>query len=251
MGGTLDVYYPENSLLHSLDPRSKIIVFFALIFILVLSPLSYKFLAYFGLLLGFMLLSKVPLSVLLKRSAVVLPFAVVIGIFLPFLPRPGLLPNDYLQLGFFKMNRPGLMLFCSISLKSWLSALTMITLTATTKFPELLKGLEKLYVSRVMILIISFMYRYIFVFLEQVQNTRKTMLSRNFGGSKIWQWKILSSLIASIFIRTYEQSERIYVAMLSRGFTGDMPIWQEMSFGQRDYGFLLAAGIFLLVLSLR
>ena len=67
MGGTLDVYYPENSLLHSLDPRSKIIVFFALIFILVLSPLSYKFLAYFGLLLGFMLLSKVPLSVLLKR----------------------------------------------------------------------------------------------------------------------------------------------------------------------------------------
>ena len=100
-------------------------------------------------------------------------------------------------------------------------------------------------------MIISFMYRYIFVFLEQVQNTRKTMLSRNFGGSKIWQWKILSSLIASIFIRTYEQSERIYVAMLSRGFAGDMPIWQEMSFGQRDYGFLLAAGIFLLVLSLR
>lgn len=247
----LEGYTNRDSVMHRLDPRVKIIAFFSFIFMVVLTPLEgdvYRFVAYFALLFGMMLFSNVPLGFIFQRSLVILPFVVFITIFLPFTPSKGLAETSYIYLWGLKLNREGILFFQEITFKAWLSALSMILLTNTTKFTDLLKGLEKLKVSRIMIIIISFMYRYIFVFIEEVKSVQRAMQSRNFGGNKLWQWKILSALLANIFLRTYEQSERVYVAMLARGFDGQIRTMDEMQVCKSDMAFLGLVAVMLIII---
>jgi len=247
----LEGYANRDSMVHRLDPRVKIITFFSFIFMVVLTPMQgdfYRFLAYFTLLFGLMLFSRVPLNFIFQRSLVILPFVVFITIFLPFSPSKGLSETSYIYLWGLKLNREGLLFFQEITFKAWLSTLSMILLTNTTKFTDLLKGMEKLKVARIMIIIISFMYRYIFVFIEEVKSVQRAMQSRNFGGNKLWQWRMLSALLASIFLRTYEQSERVYVAMLARGFDGEIRTMDEMQIARLDIAFLGLFAVMMIII---
>lgn len=248
----LDAYANLNSVVHRLDPRMKIVAFFALIFAIVLTPIESgisKFGAYFILVLTLTFFAQVPIKYVFQRSLVVLPFVVLITVFLPFMPNRGTENTVYWHLYGLSINRYGLLLFSSITIKAWLSTLSMIILTSTTKFTDLLKGLEKLKLGRIMVLIISFMYRYIFVFLEEIKNVQRAMQSRNFGGSRRWQWKVLSSLVASTFLRSYEQSERIYVAMLSRGFDGEIRTLDQMQISRIDCLFLPVVLLSILIIT--
>jgi len=246
-----DSYANINSVIHRLDPRVKILALFFFTFMVVLTPIEghiVRFAGYFALLFLLMLSSRVPLKFIFQRSLVILPFVVFITIFLPFMPNQGTGTTSYLHFAGLTINREGLLFFQGITLKAWLSTLSMILLTNTTKFTDLLKGLEKLKVARIMVLIISFMYRYIFVFLEEVKSVQRAMQARNFGGRKVWQWKMLSSLLANVFLRTYEQSERVYIAMLSRGFDGEIRTLDEMKVNKLDLGFLTMFAVAMIII---
>jgi cobalt/nickel transport system permease protein len=110
---------------------------------------------------------------------------------------------------------------------------------------DLLDAMRSLGVPRIFVLIISFMYRYLFVLADQLMRMRRARDSRNFGGNRMHQLTTLGNMIGMLFIRSYERGERIYAAMLARGFTGEIPAQPKLRFRTPDAYFSLALALLL------
>ena len=246
----IDKYAELESIIHRLDPRIKIISFFSFI-LLVISTQPTKFLnfpLYFLLIFGVILVSKVPLRFVFKRSLVVIPFVLLIAIFIPFL-KEGEIAGSYSFASLhLTVTYDGLIILFNVLSKSWLSVLSMLALASTTKFPELLKGFEKLGMPRVMVMVISFMYRYVFVLGDEVMRMKCARDARSFGGNSKWHIKTIGNIIGMMFIRTYERGERVYVAMVSRGFIGKIKILNDLHVKKQDIYFMLSFLAFLTII---
>jgi cobalt/nickel transport system permease protein len=207
------------------------------------------FALYFILVAALILLSKVPVFYVLKRSLIIMPFVVLIAIFIPFF-REGEVAGSYnIWLWQVSVTYSGLQVFWNILAKAWLSILSLILLTSTTKFSNLLKSLEQLRMPRVMVMILSFMYRYIFVLVDEVMRMRQARDSRNFGGGRLWQLRTIGNMIGTLFIRSYERGERVYAAMMARGFDGQTRTLESLSFRQLDVFFGISLGLALMLVT--
>ena len=132
----------------------------------------------------------------------------------------------------------GLMVLWNVAIKSTISVLAVILLSSTTPFPELLRGMEKMRIPHMFTTLLSFMYRYIFVLIDEMQRMRRARDSRGWKGKWIWQAKVIGHMIASLFIRSYERGERVYAAMLARGYGGEVQTLYLHQFGVMEMGFL-------------
>jgi len=132
----------------------------------------------------------------------------------------------------------------NVAIKSTVSVLAVILLSSTTPFPELLKGLEKLRVPRLLTTIMSFMYRYIFVLSDELQRMRRARDSRGWSGKWLWQAKVIGHMIAALFLRSYERGERVYAAMLARGYDGGLRTIYLYDFGAVELGFVALVTLF-------
>lgn len=121
----------------------------------------------------------------------------------------------------------GLRMFTTIAAKSWVSVQAALLLAFTTPFHELVDGLRQLRLPRIMVAIISFMYRYLAVLSEEATRMARARTSRSAdvggrgGGSIAWRARVTGAMVGSLFLRSYERSERIYAAMQARGFEGE------------------------------
>lgn len=243
----LDQYSERNSFIHRLDPRTKFIVTMAFILAVILTlPNQWEaFILYFFIISTLIVVSRVPVLYILKRSLLVLPFVIVIAISLPFF-KEDVTSGSY-NIGLLRVSAAGLQVFYTVLIKAWLSALSLILLTATTKVTELLKGLEQMRFPKIMIMILSFMYRYIFVITDEVMRMKQARNSRNFGGRHWWQIKTIGNMIGTLFIRSYEHGERVYTAMLARGYDGQSRVLDQLSFKRADG--LFGIGIVIILLA--
>jgi cobalt/nickel transport system permease protein len=109
-------------------------------------------------------------------------------------------------------------------------------LVATTPFPELLRATRVLHAPAVLAATMSFMYRYLFVLVNEAMRlqTAREARSAGPGRSLLWRARVLGGMIGSLFIRSYERSERIYAAMLARGFTGEIRTFTRLVWQPRD-----------------
>jgi len=223
-----DQYHFQESLIHRLDPRVKILLTVGFILSNAILPdgswLAFA-LAWLVLLLANEF-SGLGLGFTLKRSFVALPFALVAvsAIFSP-LGKPlaqwnlgviTLLPTD-----------SGVTRFLSILVRSWLSVQMAILLVATAQFPDLIHALEHLRLPRSLTTIIAFLYRYLFILTDEVYRLLRARQARSAGlpnlkhGSKLnWRVRVTGNMAGQLFLRSYERSDRIYNAMLSRGYAG-------------------------------
>ncbi len=222
--------------IHALDPRVKLITFIFLVILIVLTPHLYwfRFLAYFCLIFTLIFFSRLPLTFIIKRSLAILPFILIIGLFIPL--SKGKISGSY-NLGFLSINPKGLVIFLNILIKSWLSILVIILLSASTKFSLLLKGLEHLKIPAVFISLLSFIYRFASVIKDEILRMKRAKDSRNFGDSRSYQLKMIGQMIGSFFIRSYERSERIYQAMIARGFDETIKTIDPLSLKWSDLAF--------------
>ena len=250
----LDRYRQGTSLIHKLDPRLKMAATLAFVLVVTTTPpgnwVSFALPA--ALAIGAVLLARVPLAEGLKHSAVALPFVAMVAISLPFTQDGEVLwawqPFGFAQgkpLGF-AQGRPldftltitaaGLVLFGTVVLKAWLSIMASGLLVATTRFPDLLRALRSLHMPAVLTSTISFMYRYLFVLVDEAMRLQTARASRSVGGGRtvMWRARILGRMIGSLFIRSYERSERIYAAMLARGFDGELRSLTNFAWQTRD-----------------
>jgi cobalt/nickel transport system permease protein len=90
------------------------------------------------------------------------------------------------------------------------------------------------------------MYRYIFVLTDEVMRMRQARDSRNFGGGRLRQLKTIGHMIGTLFIRSYERGERIYAAMLARGFDGQIRSLHQLNFKRADAYFSAAFALVLI-----
>ncbi len=242
----LDLYREGTSPVHRLDGRAKLLVTAAFIVCASLLP-AVHWPAYLGmaaLALAAVVISEVPLRVALARSLVALPFALVAAASLPFL-RPGT-PLFTLAVGRWRATATdaGLLALGAVLARSWLSVLAAGLLTATTPFTDLLAALQGLGLPRLLAALMSFMYRYVFVLADEAERLARARTARSgvalclasagddagglpalharAGGSLAWRAHVLGGMIGNLFVRSYERSERIYQAMLARGFDGQI-----------------------------
>lgn len=236
--GLVDRYSDLDSTIHRLDPRTKVVVTLALVLAIVSTPpTSWPAFGLYAALLAVLVgLSRLPVGYVLKRSLVAEPFVLLAALFIPFV-KPGQ-PVVSLDIWMWRLSvsDSGLLLLASVLVKAWLSVLSAVVLTSTTPLPRLLQGLERLKLPRVLIMTISFMYRYVFVIVDEAMRLKRARDSRNFGGGGLRQIRTVGYMVGTLFLRSYERAERVYAAMASRGFDGQSRTLTRLSLKRADLG---------------
>ena len=232
----IDRYSRLESPVHALDPRAKSLALFALIITCVTTPPRawWAFCVYAGVVVIIATASRVPVRYLLTRILIVLPFILFVAIFIPFMHKGG---PSY-DLGLFSVSREGLLVLWGVTVKSVISISCLILLSSTTPFPDLMHGFERLHVPAFFTTVSAFMYRYLFLIVDQAQRMKRARDSRSFRGRWIWQTRTIGYMIASLFLRSHQRAERVYQAMCARGFDGTFPTPRESRMKATDYIFL-------------
>jgi cobalt/nickel transport system permease protein len=159
--------------------------------------------------------SRLPLAGLLRRAALVLPFSATFALITWWSGQP---------LG-----------ALALAEKSFLSGLAALLLIATTPLTAVLAGFETVGAPRVVLLVVQFLYRYLFVISEQVQHMRLAARSRH-GAS----FRASAGALGVLFARSWERADGIYQAMLARGFSGRFAASVRPHFHAADLAFFAA-----------
>jgi cobalt/nickel transport system permease protein len=253
----LDVHQEGDSPIHRRDARVKLVLTLAFIVAITALPAG-AWLAYLLILLavGFVLgLSRIRPSLVLKRSLVAIPFAMA-ALTLIFTREGTTVVAFELARWSVSISYEGLVAFSSILTKAWLSVLIATMLVTSTTFPDLVSAMSWLRVPKVLVSVISFMYRYIFIIADEALRLHRAREARSASpkgathGSIIWETRVLGGMIGSLFLRSYERSERIHAAMLSRGFDGAIRTMSSRELGPGDFLVIGAVLIYLLTVLL-
>lgn len=207
---------------HALDARAKVLGALVLVLGVVSTPpLRPAEFALFCALLGAVTaLSRLPVGRVLKRSLVVLPVAGTFALLAPLQQGGG----SWSVAGIAAAGSgAGWLVAWGIISKAWLSACCMLLLAATTRTPDLLQGLRRLGVPGIFVMLLAFIARYVTVLGEQLRALRIALVSRAPRVRGRTLARTMGSIIGNLFVRSYERGERVYAAMLSRGYTGELP----------------------------
>ena len=197
----LDRYSRLDSPIHRLPPALKLVSALALVLAVVLLPPSRPVLlaAVAVVLLVVAGLSRIPWPALVWRVIVLEPF--VLGVAILALFQPG-----------------GWRLFLVLVAKSTLCLLTMVLLSNTTPFADLLRVLKAWRMPALLVTTLSLMYRYLFVLVDEAQRMQRARASRTFTPRRRRAWRAMATVVSQLFIRSSERAERIYAAMCARGW---------------------------------
>jgi cobalt/nickel transport system permease protein len=202
------------------------------------------------------MLSNLGLVYSLKRSFVALPFALIAITVLFSVPGESLSTFHFFMWDL-TITDAGFLRFISIVIRSWLSVQMAIMLVATTRFPDIVHALEHLRVPSILTTIIAFLYRYLFVLADEVFRLLRARESRSAsvagtrsGGSVVWRARVAGNMAGQLFIRSYERSDRVYNAMLSRGYAGHLQTMSPHELHRVDYVTTALALILFLILQM-
>jgi cobalt/nickel transport system permease protein len=220
----LTVTERSRTLWHSLAPQTRLLV--------ALTPnAQWLTWALYGVaILWLVLMSQVPFSLLCRRMAIESTFISVALLGAVF--REG--GQVLWQWGWMKVTTTGLTILGSVTSKAFLSLLVLNMLTLSTPIPALLHALKLLRVPPLLVAILSSMYRYSTILVEEFQSMYRAALSRNLMGNASRQRALLGSMFGALFIRTYDRGERIHHAMLARGYQGLPPTQESYRIQWRD-----------------
>ena len=253
----LDTYRSRISFVHHLDTRVKLVLAALYIVATALTPDGawLAFLLMTGLLLGVVAISRLGLGFVELRALMALPFALA-AVTVVF-STPGRSLFSIRVAGWdIALTDVGLVRFASILLRSWLSVQVAVVLTASTRFPAILRAMRSLRLPNVLVSIAGFTYRYAFVIGDEALRMMRARASRSGavdargGGSVFWRARVTGAMVGSLFLRSIERSERIYCAMLARGYDGEVRALNQPILAYRDILFALPFVTALVVIQL-
>ncbi len=213
------LHFHGHSPVHRAPAHLKVLALLGFMLVVVTTPRqAYAVFALeLALLVGVIALSRVPVTYLLPRMVIELPFA-VFAVLIPFIsygPRTEVLGVS--------VSEPGLVAGTALLIKGSIGVLASLTLAATTEPHDLLRGLQRLRTPDLLVQIMGFMIRYLDVVTGELSRMLVTMRSRGCDPRSPRQWPALARAMGALFIRSYERGERVHLAMLSRGYTGRLP----------------------------
>ncbi len=216
----LDEESAIESPIRSLNPRAKFITIITVVLFIVSTPADAF--SVFGLFLALalilILISRVPIGVFLRRALVAVPFVLVALAAVPFVPEGPGITSYSLGIGSAAVTRTGVLLVTNVLCKSILSIIFLTLLISSTPFRDLLLGFRELRVPSFITDTLSFMYQYLFIIMDEVQRVAFARDARLYGNRWIWQASVIGHMIGSIFVRSFERGERIFLAMKARGY---------------------------------
>ncbi len=240
--GYMDILSNGDSYVHNIEPRAKIIITLAFI-ISVVSFGKYEIarLMPFAMYPIFLISAGgLPALYLVKKVAFVSPFALMIAIFNPILDT-----QTMLYLGNTAVSG-GMVSFLSVILRFFLTVLTALALIASTGFQSVCLAMNRLGMPRVFTVQLLFLYRYLFLLVEEAARMSRARTLRAFNG-KGNAMTAYSSLIGSLLLRTINRAQRIHLAMTCRGFDGSIHVMRRQNFGFRDFIFIIVwCGLFII-----
>ncbi len=235
----------RGSPVHRLDPRAKLAGLAGITVVAVSTPLRAwpALVACAVALAAIAAVARVGPRVVWSRARVIVPLVVFVAAFVPFV-RGG----PTVEVGPLTLSEAGLATFALVSAKATIGAVSAILLGATTSVPDVLHALERLRVPRLLVVIAAFMYRYVFVIADEARRMRAALAARAYRPRHLGQVATLGRMVTALFLRSYERGERVYLAMLARGYAGAMPRLAVLAFRRADVAFLAALALTLLPL---
>ncbi|MGW0485951.1 cobalt ECF transporter T component CbiQ [Nonomuraea sp. NPDC003214] len=230
------LYLPGGSPVHRLPAQCKLLAVLGFALVVVATPRErfWAFAAYALLLAGVAAVARLPVAYVPRRMVVELPFV----LFAFLIPVIGL-GERTVVLGM-SLSAPGLWAAWNILAKATLGVVASILLAATTEPRALLLGAQRLRVPGLLVQIAMFMLRYLDVIMDEMRRMRVARESRGFEARNLRQAPVIARSAGALFIRSYERGERVHLAMLSRGYSGQMPIIDDISASAVQWGAALA-----------
>ncbi|MFG2114647.1 cobalt ECF transporter T component CbiQ [Streptomyces sp. NPDC048718] len=217
------LYRRGRSPVHGLPPHTKLAAVFAFVAVVVATPREAMWaFALYAVLLGVVAAcARVPAGFVLKRLLIEVPF-VAFAVLMPFV-----VPGEQTTVLGVSLSVPGLWGAWNVLAKGTLGVAASVLLAATTELRALLLGLQRLRLPSLLVQIASFMIRYGDVITDEMRRMSIARRSRGFEASGVRHWGVLAKSAGALFIRSYERGERVHLAMVSRGYTGSIPVIDE------------------------
>ncbi len=238
----LDDIASGDSVIHNLDGRVKLI---STVIIIIFTVFSEKLIVPIIMeifLLIILYLSKVPLKDAFKRIALLLPFGGIIILFQPFI-HPG---NVLWTYSWMEITDTGLNWAILLLARLIASLTAIVLLSSTSPMQEIVASFRKLKMPKELAMILSITVRFLFVFIDELTTIRNAQKSRNFNihsnlVSYKWRLRQIGYTIAMMFLKSYEQGERVHKSMVSRGFSDTSYLFNEKAHLEKsDYIYVIS-----------
>lgn len=213
------LYLDGASPVHRLAPEVKIMAMVVYTVVVVITPREdfWAFAGYAALIAAVAATARIRPGWLAKRATIELPF-VILAVVLPFAGY-----GERVSWLGMSLSIDGLYGAWNIVAKGTLGVLASLVLAATTPARDLLVGLDRLRCPQVITQIATFMLRYLEVLTDEARRMRIARLSRGYDPRFLWQVRAFAVGVGALFLRAFERGERVYLAMVSRGYTGRVP----------------------------
>lgn len=240
--GRMDELGRMDSPIHRLDARALVIATMVFV-VMVMSYARYEvsalmpLFAYPYLLIAW---GRLPAGYLIRKVVLAAPFALCVGVFNPLLDR---------QVAVVIGGHPvaaGWLSFASILFRFVLTVNAALVLVACTGIHRLCAGLEQLGMPRVLAVQVLFLYRYFFVVGDEAFRMRRSVAIRSAGRQALGV-RVYGQLVGHLLVRAMDRAQRIYQAMVARGFEGEIRVLRQTRWGWKETGFVLGWTVFFAV----
>ncbi len=215
--GHLDALSSKQTPMHRVDPRAKVLTTICFIVVVIsfnkYDPAGLAPLVIYPM--AVMVIGDIPFSFIMKKLLIASPFVLSVALFNPILDR-----SPALDLGLFRVSG-GFVSFASIMAKYVLTVSAGLALIACTGFDSICSALARMGVPRAFTIQLLFLYRYIFVLGEEAVRMARARALRSFGAKGLGM-SVYSSMIGQLLLRSMDRAQRIHLAMLCRGFDGEI-----------------------------
>jgi cobalt/nickel transport system permease protein len=236
--GEMDALARMDSPVHRLDARAKALVTIVFIGVVISFP-RYALSALTPFLLypvALVALGRIPVGFLARKILLAAPFALFIGIFNPLLDRTPVTTVGAVAIS------GGWISFGSIMLRFLLTVGAALALVACTGMNRLGAAMERLGVPRVFVVQLLFLYRYLFLVSDQAGKMKRSAEVRSHG--RPLPLRVYGAMIGHLLLRSMDRAERVYRAMVARGFDGEVRILRPSAFGWPEAGFVAGCLLF-------
>ncbi|WP_327168221.1 cobalt ECF transporter T component CbiQ [Streptomyces subrutilus] len=235
-GHAHQLYRHGHSPVHDLPPHCKLAAVFAFVIVVVSTPREavWAFGLYALLLAAVAAAARVPAGYLLRRLLIEIPF-VAFAVLMPFVAE-----GERVHVLGLSLSVSGLWGAWNVLAKGTLGVAASVLLASTTELRALLLGLQRLKLPPLLVQIASFMIRYGDVVSDELRRMSVARRSRGFEARGVRHWGVLAKTAGALFIRSYERGERVYLAMVSRGYAGSMPVIDEVSASRAQWAYAAA-----------
>lgn len=229
-----------NSFIHKMDPFIRILSALILALCAALCENLYLCMAYLGVSVCLFFLTNLNLLAVQKRIKTVVWFLLILWLFLPITFDGDIIYSFY----FLNISAQGIILSAKITIKSITILLVFACLIATMTVASFGHGLHRLHLPDKLIFLLLMSYRYIAVIENEYQRLLRAAKFRGFKpGTNLHSYKTFAYLAGMLFVRASLRAERVYQAMLCRGFENKFHTLDIYPSLKRNYFFLFCISI--------